>query len=142
MDDYYDEVNQMSSIGGISGFGGVDPSMWVSMNNMAHVSPATSMSSAPAMGAAASLSQTPSLQTLVDTIRQCGITEILLALLLAARTNQSEQTPHAQSATNLLAPLVLAGMSHQCPSINAQFETSSMTIPADVAAGAALNAVA
>lgn len=109
---------------GISGIGGLDASAWIGMTGMGGVTAASAsaVSGTPTMGASESLALSPSMQALIQTIRNFSSAEIFMALLLAAQTEGCEQKHHGRSAADVLAGLALAGLFGQSTQGNVQFE--------------------
>ena len=126
---------------GISGIGGLDASAWIGMTGMGAIvaGGASAVSGTPTMGASESLALSPSMQTLIQTIRNFSTSEILLALLLAAQTEGCEKNNHGRSATDDLAGLALAGLFRQGPQVNVQFEMPPTAMVAGAGSPPTLN---
>ena len=126
---------------GISGIGGLDASAWIGMAGMGGVaSTSTSaVSGPPTMGASESLALSPSMQALIQTIRNFSSAEIFMALLLAAQTDGCEKKHHSRSAADVLAGLALAGLIGQSAQANVQFEMPPLAIVAQADSMSTIN---
>lgn len=129
------------AMSGISGIGGLDASAWIGMTGIGGVSAASAsaVSGAPTMGASESLALSPSMQALIQTIRNFSSAEIFMALLLAAQTEGCEKKHHIRSATDVLAGLALSGLFRQGPQVNAQFEMPPTAMVAQAGSSPTIN---
>ncbi len=109
---------------GISGIGGLDASGWIGMAGLGGVAAASAsaVTGTQTMGASESLALSPSMQALIQTIRNFSSAEIFMALLLAAQTEGCEKKHHSRSVADVLAGLALAGLFQQSTQVNVQFE--------------------
>lgn len=114
----------MSGISGVSGFGGLETMAMLGTS----VLQSTSLSGMSAVGAAsasntvAALAGTETLQSLIRSIQEFGTTEVLLALLLAARSERKEDVGNDRPSVDLFAALALANSVGQRTSANIQYE--------------------
>ncbi len=134
----------MSGINAVGGFGAMDPSAFVGLNGLggagaASASSASAVATTSSASTVATLGINTNMQSLVQNIQEMGTTEVLLALLLAGRSEQKNSIGDDRSTNNLFAAFAMAGMASKMTQVNAQFEMSATAITAQAGTGMSVN---